>query len=278
MKMEIKELEVKAYELREQVIRMINNAKAGHVGGDMSIMDILVELYYEEMNVDPDNINDMSHDRFVLSKGHVAESLYAVLADRGFIDKSELETFQQFGTQLIGHPNNKVNGIEMNSGSLGHGLSVCVGMAIAGKLQKLPYRVYTVMGDGELAEGSIWEAVESAAQYKLNNLCAVIDKNGLQISGTTDQVMNHGNLLERFRTYGWNAIEVNGHDFNELRGAFKQARGFEAGPTVIIANTIKGKGISFMENNVKWHHKVCNEDEFNQAIQELQNKREECAK
>lgn len=278
MKWETKALEAKAYELREQVIRIINRAKAGHVGGDMSIMDILVELYYEEMNISPENQNDPARDRFVLSKGHVAESLYAVLADRGFIPVEELETFQQFGTRLIGHPNNKVEGVEMNSGALGHGLSVCVGMALAGRMQALPYRVYTVMGDGELAEGSIWEAVECAAQYKLDNLCAVIDKNGLQISGTTEQVMSHENLVARFEAYRWNVVEVNGHDFAALRDAFAAARAARGCPTAIIADTVKGRGISFMENNVKWHHKVCNEEEFRQAIAELEARREECAR
>ena len=278
MKWETNALETKAYALREQVLRIINRAKAGHVGGDMSIMDILVELYYEEMNISPETQNDPTRDRFVLSKGHVAESLYAVLADRGFIPESELETFQQFGTRLIGHPNNKVEGVEMNSGALGHGLSVCVGMALAGRMQHLPYRVYTVMGDGELAEGSIWEAVECAAQYKLDNLCAVVDKNGLQISGTTDQVMSHENLLTRFEAYRWNAIEVNGHDFTALRDAFSTARATKGRPTVIIADTVKGRGISFMENNVKWHHKVCNESEFQQALAELEARREECAR
>lgn len=278
MKWETKALEAKAYELREQVIRIINRAKAGHVGGDMSIMDILVELYYEEMNISPENQNDPARDRFVLSKGHVAESLYAVLADRGFIPVEELETFQQFGTRLIGHPNNKVEGVEMNSGALGHGLSVCVGMALAGRMQALPYRVYTVMGDGELAEGSIWEAVECAAQYKLDNLCAVIDKNGLQISGTTEQVMSHENLVARFEAYRWNVVEVNGHDFAALRDAFAAARAARGCPTAVIADTVKGRGISFMENNVKWHHKVCNEEEFRQAIAELEARREECAR
>lgn len=278
MKWETKALEAKAYALREQVIRIINRAKAGHVGGDMSIMDILVELYYEEMNISPENQNDPARDRFVLSKGHVAESLYAVLADRGFIPAEELETFQQFGTRLIGHPNNKVEGVEMNSGALGHGLSVCVGMALAGRMQALPYRVYTVMGDGELAEGSIWEAVECAAQYKLDNLCAVVDKNGLQISGTTEQVMSHENLVARFEAYRWNVVEVNGHDFAALRDAFAAARAARGCPTAIIADTVKGRGISFMENNVKWHHKVCNEEEFRQAIAELEARREECAR
>lgn len=278
MKLETKALEAKAYALREQVVRVIDHAQAGHVGGDMSIMDILVELYCEEMNISPENQNDPNRDRFVLSKGHVAEALYTVLADRGFIDPAELQTFQALGSRLIGHPNNKVEGVEMNSGALGHGLSVCVGMAIAGKMQNMPYRVYTVMGDGELAEGSIWEAVECAAQYKLDNLCAIVDKNGLQISGTTDQVMSHEDLAARLRAYRWNVLAVNGHDFDALRSAFAAARATKGRPTFIIANTVKGKGISFMENNIKWHHKVCNPEEFQQAVAELQSRREECAK
>ena len=278
MKLETRAIEAKAYALREQVIRVIDHAQAGHVGGDMSIMDILVELYYEEMNISPENQNDPNRDRFVLSKGHAAEALYTVLADRGFIDPAELQTFQALGSRLIGHPNNKVEGVEMNSGALGHGLSVCVGMAIAGKMQNMSYRVYTVMGDGELAEGSIWEAVECAAQYKLDNLCAIVDKNGLQISGTTDQVMSHEDLAARLRAYHWNVLEINGHDFDALRAAFAAARATKGCPTFIIANTVKGKGISFMENNVKWHHKVCNPEEFQQAVAELQARREECAK
>lgn len=261
----------KAYEIRKQTLEMIYRAKTGHIGGDFSVADILTLLYNEEMNVSPEQMNDPNRDRFVLSKGHTADCLYAVLADRGFFDEKELETFCQFKTKLIGHPNNKVNGVEMNSGSLGHGLAVCVGMAIAAKMDQASYRVYTVMGDGEQAEGSVWEAAMSAAQYSLDNLCAIVDRNRLQISGTTDEVMSSAILEGKWREFGWNVVTVeDGNDIEQLRAGFLMARACKGKPTVLIANTVKGKGVSFMENNVKWHHKVPTEQEYLQAKAELE--------
>lgn len=261
----------KAYEIRKQTLEMIYRAKTGHIGGDFSVADVLTLLYNGEMNISPERVDAPDRDRFVLSKGHTADCLYAVLADRGYFDKKELETYCQFKTKLIGHPNNKVNGIEMNSGSLGHGLSVCVGMAIAAKMDAAPYRVYTVMGDGEQAEGSIWEAAMSAAHYKLDNLCAVVDRNHLQISGTTDEVMSSSVLEEKWRGFGWNVLTVeDGNDIEQLKAAFRLTRACKGRPTVLIANTVKGKGVSFMENNVKWHHKVPTEQEYMQAKAELE--------
>lgn len=263
----------KSYALREDVLNVIYRAKSGHIGGDMSVLDILIELYYEQMSIDPADTGNPNRDRFILSKGHCVEALYAVLADRGFFPKEELESYFTFGTKLIGHPNNKINGIEMNSGALGHGLAVATGMAIAGKMDRRPYRVYTVMGDGELAEGSVWEAMMCASQHKLDNLCAVVDKNGLQISGTTDQVMSHEDLRARFAAFNWNVLEPDGHNFEQLHQAFEAAKWMKGKPTVLLARTVKGKGVSFMENNYLWHHKVPNEAEYQQALQELRMRR-----
>lgn len=261
----------KTFELRKEILTMVYRAKSGHLGGDFSVLETLAVLYNRVMDISPDRVDDPDRDRFVLSKGHTADALYAVLADRGFFSKEELETFCRFGTRLIGHPNNKVPGVEMNSGSLGHGLSVCVGMALAGKLDGRLYRVYTVMGDGELAEGSVWEAAMCAAQYKLDNLCAVIDRNGLQISGTTDRVMSTAGLEERWRSFGWNPITVaDGNDPVQLESAFAQARLCQKRPTVLIAHTVKGKGVSFMENQAAWHHKIPNEQEYAAAMAELE--------
>lgn len=264
----------KAYELRKEILEMIYRGKAGHIGGDFSVVDILTVLYYDVMNVSPQNPEDPNRDRFVLSKGHNADALYAVLADRGFFPKERLETFMQTGSELIGHPNNKVPGVEINSGSLGHGLAVSVGMAIAGKMDRKDYRVYTVMGDGELAEGSVWEAAMCGAHYHLDNLCAVVDRNGLQISGTTDQVMSTSGLEARWVSFGWHAISVeDGNNAEQLKAAFAAAAAHKGAPSVIIASTTKGKGVSFMENNVKWHHKVPTQEEYTAALAELEERR-----
>lgn len=271
------DLKCKTLELRASVVDMVYRARAGHIGGDLSVLDILAVLYYDQMNISPDNAGDRARDRFILSKGHSVEALYAILADRGFIDSAMLRSYFTFQSELLGHPNNLIPGIEMNSGALGHGLSVCVGMAIAGKMQNLPYRTYTVMGDGELAEGSVWEAAECAAKYRLDNLCAVVDQNGLQISGTTEQVMSHGNLCERFAAYGWHALVTDGHDLAALHDAFEEAKRMVGKPTAIIAKTVKGKGVSFMENNIQWHHRVLSDVEYALAKQELDACRRECA-
>lgn len=268
-------LTAKSFELRQDVVRMVVSGKAGHIGGDMSVMDILVSLYFHEMNVGPENFSDPGRDKFVLSKGHSVEALYAVLAAKGFFPINQvIEEFSHFGSKFIGHPNNKLPGIEMNSGSLGHGLPVCVGMALAEKMNKSSARVYTVMGDGELAEGSVWEGAMAASQYKLDNLCAVVDRNRLQISGNTEDVMHHDNLCDRFRSFGWNVISVNGNSIDELNAAFDTAKTVKGMPTVVIANTIKGYGSSVMENKANWHHKVPTEDEVKQIMSDLEARKE----
>ena len=268
-------LTAKSFELRQDVVRMVVSGKAGHIGGDMSVMDILVSLYFHEMNVGPENFSDPGRDKFVLSKGHSVEALYAVLAAKGFFPIDQvIEEFSRFGSKFIGHPNNKLPGIEMNSGSLGHGLPVCVGMALAEKMNKSSARVYTVMGDGELAEGSVWEGAMAASQYKLDNLCAVVDRNRLQISGNTEDVMHHDNLCDRFRSFGWNVISVNGNSIDELNAAFDTAKTVKGMPTVVIANTIKGYGSSVMENKANWHHKVPTEDEVKQIMSDLEARKE----
>lgn len=266
-------LKAKVFEIRENILDMVYRAKAGHIGGDFSVCDILVSLYYLHMNVSPQDMDNPNRDRFILSKGHSVEALYCVLADKGFFPKEDLETFSAFGSKYIGHPNNKVNGIEMNSGSLGHGLSVAVGMAIAAKMDNAPYRVYTVMGDGELAEGSVWEGAMAAGHYKLDNLTAVIDRNRLQISGTTEEVMTQDSQEERWDSFGWNVIKAKGNDINDLDRAFNEAKACKGKPSIIIAETVKGCGVSFMENSAKWHHKVPSDEEYAMAKAELKEKR-----
>lgn len=268
-------LKVKAFDLRKDVVDMIMEAGGGHIGGDMSVMEILVTLYFKQMNISPDNKNDANRDRFVLSKGHSVEAYYAVLAGKGFLNIEEIKKgLSKFGSPYIGHPNNKLAGIEMNSGSLGHGLPVCVGMAIAGKMNKAPYRVYTVMGDGELAEGSVWEGAMAANQYHLDNLCAVVDRNRLQISGSTEEVMGHDDLAERFASFGWHVISVNGNSIDELDAAFEEAKETKGKPTVLIANTIKGYGSSIMENKAGWHHKTPSSEEYQQIIKDFEERKE----
>lgn len=265
-----------AYDLRKDVINMICAGKAGHIGGDMSVMDTLVTLYFSQMNIGPENMDNPDRDLFVMSKGHSVEALYAVLAKKGFFSIDEvIEKFSKFGSKFIGHPNNKLPGIEMNSGSLGHGLPVCVGMALAGKMNYKNYRVYTVMGDGELAEGSVWEGAMSASQYKLDNLCAVVDRNRLQISGTTEEVMHQDNVAERFRSFGWNVIDVkDGNSIEQLNAAFEEAKTVKGKPTLLVANTIKGCGSSVMENKAAWHHHVPNDEEYAQIMKDLEARKE----
>lgn len=265
-----------AYDLRKDVINMICAGKAGHIGGDMSVMDTLVTLYFSQMNISPENMDDPDRDLFVMSKGHSVETLYAVLAKKGFFSIDEvIEKFSKFGSKFIGHPNNKLPGIEMNSGSLGHGLPVCVGMALAGKMNHKNYRVYTVMGDGELAEGSVWEGAMSASQYKLDNLCAVVDRNRLQISGTTEEVMHQDDVAERFRSFGWNVIDVkDGNSIEQLNAAFEEAKTVKGKPTLLVANTVKGCGSSVMENKAAWHHHVTNDEEYAQIMKDLDARKE----
>lgn len=263
------QLTAKSFALRRDVLDMIYNSKGGHFGGDFSVLDILITLYDVHMNVSPQTMDDPNRDRFILSKGHTAAALYAVLCHKGFFPKSDLETFSQYGSQYIGHPNNKVNGVEVNSGSLGHGLSVGVGMAIAAKMDVADYRTYVVMGDGELAEGSVWEGAMAAGHYKLDNLTAFVDRNGLQISGPTAAVMTQENMAERWAAFGWHVIEVDGHDFKALDEALKQAKATKGKPTMILADTIKGFGYSEAEGQAGWHHKVPSTEQYEAATAEL---------
>ncbi len=270
-------LKAKAFALRQDVLDMIKHSGSGHIGGDFSVMDILVELYFQQMNVSPENRDDPNRDLFVLSKGHAVESYYAVLAAKGFFPVEEVvENFSVFGSPFIGHPNNKLPGIEMNSGSLGHGLPVCIGMALACRMDNRSNRIYTVMGDGELAEGSVWEAFMAGGHYHLANLCAVIDRNGLQISGTTEEVMAQENLAERIRAFHWNVINVaDGNDIAELDAAFEAAKTVQDRPTCIIAHTVKGyAGGEIMEGKAAWHHKVPTDTEYEQISAELRRRKE----
>lgn len=261
------ELKKKAYEIRRKTLEMIYHAKTGHTGGALSETDILTTLFYRVLKHNPKNPNWEDRDRFILSKGHSVEPYFVILSDMGYFDQKELETFSAFGTKLIGHPNNKVDGIEVNSGALGHGLSVGVGMALAGKKDNKGYRVFVLMGDGELAEGSVWEAAMSASHYKLDNLCAIIDRNRLQITGATEDVMNQEPLKKRWEAFGFDVVEVDGHNYSELEKALNETQAEK--PRLIIAHTTKGKGISFIENQAKWHHGVPDEEQFNQAIAEI---------
>lgn len=262
----------KSYELRRDIIEMMHNSRAGHVGGDLSVVDILTVLYFKVMKVSPDQPKDPDRDRFLLSKGHCADALYCVLGEKGFYDKQEaITTFSRFKSRFIGHPNTEVPGIEMNSGSLGHGLSVGVGMALAAKMNRQAYRTYVVLGDGEMAEGSNYEGMMAAGHYKLDNLCATVDLNRLQISGTTKEVMDSSNISDKFRDFGWNVIEVaDGNDCGQLVAAYELAAAYKGKPSAVIANTIKGKGVSFMENQASWHHGVMTEEQYHQAVRELE--------
>ena len=264
-------LEALSYRLRQDVVRIIRAGKAGHIGGDMSVMEVLVELYFRQMNIGPEMADNPERDRFILSKGHSMEAYYAVLAEKGFLKLEEiLAGFSRVNTPYIGHPNNKLPGLEMNSGSLGHGLPVSVGMALAGKMDNKGYRVYVVMGDGELEEGSVWEGAMAASQYHLDNLCAVVDRNHLQISGNTEEVMGLENLHDRFQSFGWHVIEVkDGNQIESLHQAFEEAKQVKGKPSVIIANTVKGKGSPMMENKAEWHHHVPSDEEYEQIMKDL---------
>ncbi len=262
-------LQKKSLVYRKKILQYIVKAKAGHTGGSLSSTDILNVLYNEVLNVSPDNFLSPERDRYIQSKGHCVEALYVVLADREFFPEEDLNTLCQYQSKYIGHPTRKVKGIEQNTGALGHGLPLAVGTAIAGKLDEKSYRVFTMLGDGELPEGSNWEAALSAAHYKLDNLCAIIDKNNLQITSATADVMRTDPLGAKWEAFGWAVKEVDGNDIDALREAFG-ALPFETGkPSVIIAHTIKGKGISYMENVLKWHHGVPNAEEYQMAVNEL---------
>ena len=270
-----KELSALAWALREKTVDVITGAKTGHIGGDMSVMDILVMLYFKHMNVSPEIRNDPDRDKFVLSKGHSVESYYTVLAEKGFFDyETYRDSFSRFGSEFIGHPHNTIPGVEMNSGSLGHGLPVSGGMALAGKMARADYRVYTVMGDGELAEGSVWEGAMAAGHFRLDNLCAVVDRNGLQISGKTEDVMGHEPLRERFESFGWHVVDCAGNDMDALDAAFTEAKATKGRPTVVIAHTTKGCGSPVMENKAPWHHKVPGAEEAVQIKADLAARKE----
>ena len=262
------ELQLKSVHLRKNTLKAIYSAGAGHTGGGLSCLDILNVLYNRILNVSPENFSSPARDRYVQSKGHSVEALYAVLADRRFFPEAELKTICHYQSHFVGHPTRHIPGIEMNTGALGHGLPICIGMALAGKMDSASYRIFTLLGDGELAEGSNWEAGLAAAHYKLDNLTAIIDHNTLQITGHTRDVMSTEPLDEKWRAFGWSVKIVNGHDYTALTEALSKPA--EIGkPTCIIANTTKGKGVSFMENVAKWHHGVPSDAELKQALAEL---------
>ncbi|MBL7737985.1 MAG: transketolase [Chitinophagaceae bacterium] len=267
--MTIKELKQRSIQYRKNVLKYILQAKAGHTGGSLSCVDILNVLYNDTMNVSPQNFSSPDRDRYIQSKGHSVEALYVVLADKGFFPEKDLETLCQYKSHYIGHPTRKVNGIEQNTGALGHGLPIAAGTALAAKLDGRAYRVFTLLGDGELPEGSNWEAALTAAHYQLDNLCAIIDKNTLQITGATADVCNTDPLDKKFESFGWAVKEVDGNDPGELKKLFDSLP-FEKGkPSLVIAHTVKGKGVSFMENDVKWHHGVPGKEQYEKAIEEL---------
>jgi transketolase len=268
--MEIDDLQIKSVKYRRKILEAIYQAKAGHTGGSLSCVDILNVLYNHVMDIRPDNFDQVNRDHYIHSKGHSVEALYIVLADIGFISKEALDSMEKYGSNLIGHPSRAVPGIEQNTGALGHGLAVAVGMALAAKMDRQTYRIFTLMGDGELNEGSVWEAGLIAAHYQLDNLIAIIDKNNLQITGPTEQVMNTEPLEEKFRSFGFAVRHVDGHDMASLVTVFDQIP-FETNKTnLVIAHTVKGKGISFIENKANWHHRVTSESEFSTALLELQ--------
>ena len=266
-------LERKSFQLRLNVLEMVNKGHAGHIGGDMSEMEILVAIY-DRMRIDPSKPQDPDRDRFILSKGHSVEALYCVLADKGYFSIEEaLNGFSKFGTKFIGHPTRSIPGIEMNTGSLGHGLSIATGMAIASKRSGRNFRVYTLLGDGELDEGSVWEAAMAASSYSLDNLIAVVDRNHLQISGDTEDVMKLGDIAGKFREFGWNAIDIpSGNSIQCLVSALDYAESVKGKPSALIAHTIKGYGSQIMENKVGWHHKVPSEIEYTEIQMDLKSK------
>lgn len=266
-----KELELIAARGRCLGMQMVFRAASGHIGGSLSAMDILTELYFEQLRVDPERPQAPERDRFVMSKGHCTPALYSILALRGYFPEKQLELFRSIEGHMSGHPDMvHVPGVDMSTGSLGQGLSAAVGMAIAGKMDSAAYRVYALMGDGEIEEGQIWEAAMSAAKYKLDNLCGIVDVNGLQIDGRTADVMPSEPLDAKFAAFGWNVIKADGHDFGSLRAALAAAKAEKDRPSVILAKTVKGKGVSFMENQAGWHGKAPNAEQFAQAKAELE--------
>ena len=272
---EYKSLSNTATKARMLALDAVYTAKSGHPGGSLSIIDALTVLYFHTMHIDPTDSKDPDRDRFVLSKGHCSPAMYAVLALRGYFPVEELKKFRSVNHHLSGHVEmNHVNGVDMSAGSLGQGFSTAVGMALAGKLDGKSYRVFAAMGDGEIAEGQIWEAAMAAAHYKLDNLCGMVDVNGLQIDGPTEKVMNSAPLDEKFRAFGWHVIQADGHNYEALADAFDASNIIPGKPTMVLLHTVKGKGVSFMENQVGWHGKAPNDREYAQAMDELSKKLE----
>lgn len=262
-------LKTKSIEYRIRLLGHIKKAKAGHTGGSLSCVDILNVLYNHVLNITPETANDPDRDRYIQSKGHSVEALYVVLADRGFFPLSDLDTLCRFRSPYVGHPTRKIKGIEQNTGALGHGLAFSVGAALGGKKDGRHYRVVTLLGDGELAEGSNWESMMTAAHYGLDNLTAIVDRNGLQITGRTEDVCALEDLSDKFTAFGWSVQNVDGHDVTALKEVLDATPFVPGRPNMVIANTIKGKGVSFMENIVKWHHGVPSDEQYEQAIREL---------
>ena len=270
-KTKIRELSRIANNLRISIIEEVYNAGCGHPGGSLSIADLLTYMYFEELNVDPTNPRDPKRDRFVLSKGHTAPALYAALAERGFIPKEDLKTLRKTASYLQGHPDMKgIPGVDMSTGSLGQGISTACGMVLSAKASGDKYRVYTIIGDGESQEGQVWEAAMFASHYKLDNLVAILDLNGLQIDGSITEVMNPTPHDEKFLAFGWNVITIDAHNFEEIEAAFKQARETKGKPTAIIAKSVKGKGVSYMENKCEWHGQAPKEDLYKVAVADLE--------
>ncbi len=263
------ELAIRSVNYRKKILRYIAGARAGHTGGSLSCVDILNVLYNDVLQVGPENFSSPNRDRYIQSKGHCVEALFVVLADRGFFPEADLETLCKYQSHYIGHPTRKVNGVEQNTGALGHGLPLAVGTALAGKMDQRTYRVFTLLGDGELPEGSNWEAALTAAHYGLDNLVAIVDKNELQITGPTASVCNTDPLDKKFEAFGWDVRHVDGHNLAALRETFTELPFSNGKPSLIIAHTIKGKGVSFMENNIKWHHGVPAPDQLELAMAEL---------
>ncbi len=265
-----KELELTAYKIRRDAVTAVHSAASGHPGGSLSIADILAVLYFDEMNIDPKNPKNPDRDRFVLSKGHCAPALYGALAERGFFPVEDIKTFRHIDSYLQGHPDMKgVPGVDMSTGSLGQGICAANGMALAAKLDGKSYRVYAVLGDGELEEGQVWEAAMFAPHYKLDNLTAFVDFNGLQIDGDITKVMNPTPIDAKFEAFGWNVITINAHDIGEIKDAIASAKATKGKPTVIIAKSVKGKGVSYMENQASWHGSAPNDEQYEQAMSEL---------
>ncbi|MDD7326865.1 MAG: transketolase [Lachnospiraceae bacterium] len=266
------ELRIKANEVRKGIIEGVYNAKSGHPGGSLSAAEVLTYLYFEEMNIDPKDPEKKDRDRFVLSKGHAAPAYYAALACRGYFPMEDMKTLRHVGSYLQGHPcRQETPGVDASSGSLGQGISVAVGMALAGRMDNASYRVYSLLGDGEIQEGQVWEAAMFAGSRHLDNLCVIVDNNGLQIDGSVDQVDSPYPIADKFRAFNFHTIEVaDGNDFAQLRDAFAEARETKGAPTAIVMKTVKGKGISYMENQVGWHGKAPNEEQYRQAMDELE--------